>query len=146
MKYEIVNLEEKILVGIGASTSNNSPKMGEVIGGLWEKFYQGGIAQTIKNKVNSYAIGLYSDYSGDDYTVTVGNEVSGAENEGLSVKVIPAGKYAKFSAHGNMVTAVAQAWSEIWSMNLNRSYTGDFEEYLNCDMNNADVDIYIALK
>jgi len=146
MKYEVVNLEEKIIAGISAETSNNSPKMTEVIGSLWATLYQGGINQSIKNKMNSYAIGLYSDYSGDNYTVTVGNEVSKAENDELTVKIIPAGRYAKFSVHGNMVTAVAEAWGEIWKMNLDRSFTGDFEEYLNSDDENADIDIYIALK
>ncbi len=110
MKYEVVNLEEKVIAGISAVTSNNSPKMTEVIGKLWAELYQGGISQSIKNKVNSYAIGLYSDYSGDNYTVTVGNEISKPENDELTVKVIPAGRYAKFSVHGNMVTAVAEAW------------------------------------
>ncbi len=146
MKYEVVNLEEKVIAGISTVTSNNSPKMTEVIGKLWAELYQGGISQSIQNKVNSYAIGLYSDYSGDNYTVTVGNEVSKAENDKLTVKVIPAGRYAKFSVHGNMVAAVAEAWSEIWKINLDRSFTGDFEEYLNSDNENANIDIYIALK
>lgn len=146
MKYEIVNLKEKIIVGVSAITSNNSPEMSAIIGGLWEKLYQGGVNQSIKNKVNQYAIGLYSDYSGDQYTVTVGNEVSVSENEELTVKIIPAGKYAKFSVQGNMVTAVAEAWDKIWKMNLDRSFTGDFEEYLNSDWENANIDIYIALK
>jgi len=35
---------------------------------------------------------------------------------------------------------------EIWKMDLKRSFTGDFEEYLNCDWENADIEIYIALK
>ena len=45
-----------------------------------------------------------------------------------------------------MERAVAEAWGEIWKMDLNRSFTGDFEEYLNSDFDNADIDIYIALK
>lgn len=145
MKYEIVNLEQKILVGVSAITGNADPKMGEVIGGLWGKLYQGGIGATIKNKVNEYAIGLYSDYSNDQYCITVGNEVLKSENKELAVKIIPAGRYAKFSVHGNMVTAVADAWGEIWKMDLDRSYQGDFEEYLNADCENADIDIYISL-
>lgn len=146
MKYEIVNLEQKTVVGVSAITSNTDPKMSEIIGGLWEKLYQGGVNAAIKNKVNEYAIGLYSDYSKDKYCVTAGNEVSKAENEELDVKIIPAGKYAKFSVHGHMQKAVAEAWGEIWKMDLDRSFTGDFEEYLNSDWENADIDIYIALK
>ncbi|SET29892.1 Predicted transcriptional regulator YdeE, contains AraC-type DNA-binding domain [Natronincola peptidivorans] len=146
MNYEVVNLEEKIVVGVSAITSNADPKMGEIIGGLWEKLYQGGVNATIKNKANQYAIGLYSDYSKDTYCVTAGNEVSKAENQELTVKIIPAGRYAKFSVHGHMEKAVAEAWNEIWKMDLDRSFTGDFEEYLNSDWENANIDIYIALK
>ena len=145
MNYEIVNLEQKTVVGVSAITGNADPKMSEVIGGLWKKLYQGGINAAIKNKINEYAIGLYSDYSNGKYCVTAGNEVSKPENDELIVRIIPAGKYAKFSVHGHMEKAVAEAWGEIWKMNLNRSYTGDFEQYLNGDLENADIDIYIAL-
>jgi len=146
MNYEIVNLNEKIVVGVSAITSNNDSKMGEIISGLWEKLYHSGVNAAIKNKVNEYAIGLYDDYKDDKYCVTAGNEVSKVDNEGLTVKIIPSGRYAKFSVHGNMEAAVAEAWGEIWQMDLDRSFTGDFEEYLNGDFDNADIDIYIALK
>jgi predicted transcriptional regulator YdeE len=146
MNYEIVNLDQKTMVGVSAITSNTNSQMGKIIGGLWEKLYQGGVNATIKNKINNYAIGLYSDYSNDKYCITTGNEVSESRNNELTVKIIPAGKYAKFSIHGHMQEAVAEAWAEIWKMDLNRSFTGDFEEYLNSDWENADIDIYIALK
>ncbi|MBP6492176.1 MAG: AraC family transcriptional regulator [Clostridia bacterium] len=146
MNYEIVNLDKKTIVGVSAVTSNEDPKMSEVIGGLWEKLYMGGVNAEIKNKINEYAIGLYSDYSNGKYCVTAGNEVSKAENDDLTVKTIPAGRYAKFSVHGHMEKAVAEAWGEIWTTELERSFTGDFEEYLNSDWENADIDIYVALK
>lgn len=146
MNYEIVNLEEKIVVGVSAITSNDDPNMGQVIGELWEKLYQEGINEIIKNKVNEYAIGLYSDYEDNKYSVTVGNEVSRVENEEFIVKKIPAGKYAKFFIEGHMQKAVAEAWSEIWQMDLERSYKADFEEYLNSDYDNAKINIYIALR
>lgn len=146
MNYEVVNLKSKILVGVSAITGNNDPKMNEIIGSLWEKLYSQKINTTIKNNINDYAIGLYSDYSKDQYCVTCGIEVSEPKNDELTVKIIPAGKYAKFSIHGNIEKVVAEAWEEIWKMDLDRSFTGDFEEYLNNDWNNADIDIYIALK
>ena len=146
MKYEVVNLEEKIVVGVSAITGNDDPNMGKIIGGLWGKLYEGGINETIKNKVNEYAIGLYSDYQDNKYLVTAGNEVCKAENEGFTMKKIPAGKYAKFSIEGHMEKAVAEAWNKIWQMDLDRSYAADFEEYLNSDYNNAKIDIYISLK
>ncbi len=146
MKYEIVNLTEKTIVGVSTKTSNTDPEMGAKIAGLWTQLYQTGINESIKNKVNTYAIGLYSDYDNGSYVVSAGNEVSKNENPELVAKTIPSGKYAKFSIHGHMEHAVAKAWGEIWCMDLDRSFTGDFEEYLNSDWENADIDIYIALK
>jgi len=145
MNYEIVNLEQKIVVGISAITSNSDSKMGEIIDGLWQKLYHGGIHTAIKNKVNEHSIGLYSDYLDDKYCVTVGSEVSKVENDKLTMKIIPEGKYAKFSVHGPIQKVVGEAWFEIWKLNLNRSYTGDFEEYLNSNLENAEVNIYISL-
>lgn len=146
MKYEIVNLKEKILVGLNDYTSNSDPKMGEIISGLWTNLYEGGVSQKIKNKSNEYSIGLYSDYTDEGYEVTVGHEVFENENLDLALKIIPAGKYAKFAIHGNMNTVVYEAWNEIWNMDLKRTFTGDFEEYLNSDCENADINIYIAIE
>ena len=146
MNYEIVNLEAKTMVGVSAVTGNDDPQMGKIIGGLWAKLYEDGIQATIKNKVNEYAIGLYSDYTKDSYCVTAGCEVSKPENAELTVKIIPAGKYAKFSIHGDMQKAAAEAWEKIWKMDLNRRFTGDFEEYLNNDWENADINLFIAIQ
>ena len=146
MKYEVVRLEEKTVVGLGASTGNADPNMSEIISNLWKNLYQPGLYNSINNRINTYAIGLYSDYTKDQYHVLAGFEVSKAENKELTVKTIPAGNYAKFSIHGNMVTAVSEAWNEIWNMDLERTFTGDFEEYLNDDWENADILIYVAIK
>lgn len=146
MDYKIIECEEKVIVGVSALTGNSDPEMGSIIGGLWGRLYEGGVIGSIKNKANQYAIGLYSDYSQDKYQVTVGVAVTKNDNPELACRIIPAGKYAKFSVHGNQVTAVSEAWSKIWAMDLPRSFTGDYEEYLNCDCDNADVDIYIALQ
>lgn len=145
LNYEIVDLKEKIIVGVSNTTSNDDPEMGEKIAKLWTDLYVNKVNVTIKNKVNEYAIGLYSDYTDKGYLVTAGNEVSKSENDELTTKIIPAGKYAKFSVFGHMEKAVAKAWSEIWQLNLDRSFTGDFEEYLNSDYENCNIDIYIAL-
>ncbi|MDD6480801.1 MAG: GyrI-like domain-containing protein [Lachnospiraceae bacterium] len=144
MNYEIVELKEKIVVGYKARTSNTSPEMQSIIGGLWQKLYMPEHVAAIANRTNEYAIGLYSDYQGEEYDVTAGFEVSKMpeEDSELSVKVIPAGKYAKFSIHGDMVEAVANAWKEIWQTPLDRTFTGDFEEYITM----TDIDIYIAVK
>ena len=143
MNYEIVELKEKTIVGFAARTGNEDPEMGTIIGGLWKQLYTPENTQKIKNRVNAYAIGLYSDYDNTGYQVTAGFEVSEpVDLAGLSVKTIPAGKYAKFSVHGDMVEAVANSWKEIWETPLERTYTGDFEEYLSME----DIDIYIAIR
>ena len=143
MNYEIVELKEKTIVGFAARTSNEDPQMGAVIGDLWKQLYTPENTEKIQNRVNAYAIGLYSDYDKEGYQVTAGFEVSDAESgNGFTVKTIPAGRYAKFSVHGDMIEAVANSWKEIWETPLDRTFTGDFEEYLSQE----DIDIYIAIK
>lgn len=144
MNYEIVEIKEKIVVGYTGRTSNTSANMQSIIGGLWQQLYVPECVANIQNRPNEYAIGLYSDYEGEEYDVTAGFEVSVMPDKdcGFSVKVIPAGKYAKFSIHGDMVEAVANAWGEIWQIPLDRTFTGDFEEYTSM----TDIDIYIAVK
>ncbi len=146
MNYEIVTLKEKIVVGIGARTGNNDPDCSNVIGGLWQKFMGDGIWEAMKNKANTYCIGLYSDYDETSYDVTVGCEVMENGNPELTEKRIAAGQYAVFSVKGDVVKDVAQAWEKIWVMPLDRSFSGDFEEYLSNDNGVADIKIYIALK
>jgi hypothetical protein len=38
------------------------------------------------------------------------------------------------------------AWGENWKMDLDRSFTGDFEKYLTGDAENCDINIFIALR
>ena len=149
MNYEIVTLEEKIAVGISARTNNTSPDAGTIIGGLWNRFYNEGIYASISGKANTKALGIYTDYAGDekaDYTTIVACEtVEEPTKEGYTVCRIPAGKYAKFVVHGDMVQAVAAAWQEIWQMNLPRTFQCDFEEYQDDCMDNAEIHIYVGL-
>ena len=143
MNYGIVELKEKTIVGFAARTSNEDPQMGAIIGGLWKQLYTPENTEKKQNRVNAYAIGLYSDYDKEGYQVTAGFEVSDAESgNGFTVKTIPAGRYAKFSVHGDMIEAVANSWKEIWETPLDRTFTGDFEEYLSQE----DIDIYIAIE
>ena len=149
MDYEIVMLEEKIAVGISARTNNTSPDMGAVIGGLWKRFYNEGIYASIPQKTNQKALGIYTEYAGDekaDYTVMVACEAAQEPETGeYDVCKIPAGRYAKFVIHGDMVQAVAAAWQEIWSMDLPRTFQCDFEEYQDDRMEDAEIHIYVGL-
>lgn len=153
MNYEIVTLSEKIVVGISARTNNLSPDMGAAIGGLWNRFYNEGIYASIPGKVNDKALGIYTDFEGNeksDYTAMVACETS-AEPEGeefaeYDIRRIPAGRYARFVVHGDMVQAVASAWKEIWQMNLPRTFQCDFEEYQDDNMEHAEIHIYVGLQ
>ncbi len=153
MKYEIVELEEKVIVGIKIKTTNKDGKAMQDIGMTWQKLFANGIYEKISNKVNSKTMGLYTEYEGDytkPYTFIAGAEVSkevqiGEELESI---IIPKGKYAKFIITGDVQNSVGQAWQEIWNMDLKRKYTCDFEEYQNNseDMQKQEIHIYIALE
>lgn len=150
MDYEIVTLEEKIAVGVSARTSNTSPDTGAVIGGLWNRLFYQGVYASIPDKVNEKALGIYTDYAGDEkgeYTAIAACETAKEPQEGeYAVCRIPAGRYAKFVIHGDMVKAVSGAWQEIWQMDLPRSFQCDFEEYQDDSMDNAEIHIYVGLK
>ena len=150
MDYEIVTLKEKIAVGISARTSNASPDVGTVIGGLWERFFNGGIYASIPDKADERALGIYRDYAGDEraeYTAMVACATTGEPQGGeYDVCRIPAGQYARFIIHGDMVQAVAAAWQEIWQMDLPRTFQCDFEEYQDDRMENAEIHIYVGLE
>jgi predicted transcriptional regulator YdeE len=150
MNYEIVNLEQKTVAGIKIRTSNSSPSMTQEIGETWQEFYTQGVYASIPGKINGKAIGLYTNYENDvngEYDVMVCCEVNSLENlpHGLATKVIPAGKYAKFTVQGNM-EAVGASWGEIWQTKLDRKFDCDFEEYQECeDMEHMEVYTYISL-
>lgn len=151
MNYEIVELGEKKAAGIKARTNNTLPDMGMVIGELWGRFYSQGIYAAIPGKVNSKALGVYTEYAGDeqsDYTILVSCEVDGKEPLPSDIELItlPAGKYARFIAKGDMHEAVAKCWQEIWNMDLPRSFVCDFEEYQDGGMDEAEIHIYVGLK
>lgn len=147
MNYEVVNLAEKTVVGLCARARNDDPECGKIIGGLWQKMMTENLAETIKNKANNYVIGLYSDYDFKDmsYDVTVGVEVTKAEDD-LTTKVVPGGKFAMFKIKGDVVKDVGAAWNEIWKLPLERSFTGDFEEYISNVDGVGEINIYVALK
>lgn len=150
MNYEIINLQEKTVVGLKARTKNSDENMPKVIGGLWNSFYNG-VYQSIENKLNQKSIGLYSNYEQGyigEYDITVCCEVENKTNisNDLVLTTIPSGLYAKFIVHGNVQTAVCEFWEQVWLMPLDRKFSFDFEEYQGgTDMDNAEIHIYIAL-
>ena len=52
----------------------------------------------------------------------------------------------KFSIRGHMQNAVADFWTKLSLMNLNRKYDFDFEEYQSGgDIENGEIYIYISV-
>lgn len=150
MEYKIVELQEKIIEGIGIRTTNENGKSIQDIGKLWQKFFAEGEYDKIEHKANQKTIGLYTDYEGDytkPYYFMVGCEVE-KESQNRMMKIIPKGKYAKFVIKGDVQKSVGEAWGKIWQMDLKRKYDCDFEEYQNNsqDMQNQEIHIYIGLE
>jgi len=150
MNYEIVTLKEKLIIGKSIMTTNENGQSMQDIGVMWQQFMGEDTYTSIKNKTSHRVIGLYTDYEGDQtmpYRFMCCTEVSKSENVELESRTIIAGKYAKFTIKGDLVQAVGQAWQKIWTMELDRKYSNDFELYHNDseEMNNQTIDIYIAL-
>ena len=146
MKYEIEMLKEKRVAGFCQRTGNQNEDMPAVIGGLWKKWET---VSELQGRKNKKWIGMYTDYEGMEYDVTVGYEMKkdAIVPSNMTEKVIPAGKYAKFVLHGDVVKTVQQAWADIWKMNLERTFVCDFEEYQEGkDMENMEIYIYVAIK
>jgi predicted transcriptional regulator YdeE len=152
MNYEVVDLKEKIVEGLVIRTSNEDANMVKDIGTLWQRFFAEGTYQSIVNKRNDKSIGLYTNYESDvagAYDMMVCCEVLGEVPLPIGVRMrkIPSGKYAKFVIHGDVQKVVGEFWTKLWSMDLDRKYGCDFEEYQSgCEMNNAEIHIYISLK
>ncbi|MCI9365552.1 MAG: AraC family transcriptional regulator [Clostridia bacterium] len=153
MKYEIVQLKEKVIQGIKIKTSNQNEKNIQDIGKIWQKLFADGIYEKIPNKVNNKTIGLYTEYEGDytkPYMFLAGAEVilRGETKQEVDSIVVPSGKYARFIIIGDVQKSVGQAWKEIWDMDLKRKYTCDFEEYQNNseNMQKQEIHIYIAIE
>ncbi|GAA0104139.1 GyrI-like domain-containing protein [Paraclostridium sordellii] len=152
MNYEIVNLEEKQVVGLVKETTNNNNKAIKDIGILWEEFFVKGYYKNIENKRNNKPIGLYTDYKGDftkPYNFLCCYEVNEAYDikYPLVRKTISGGKYAKFIIKGDVQKSVGEFWMKLWKMNLDRKYSCDFEEYQNNDedIQNQEIHIYISI-
>lgn len=153
MKYEIVELGKKQVVGLLIRTTNENMQSAKDIASLWQNFIAEGICNSIENKIDKKTIGLYSDYEKDHtkpYNFMTCCEVTSINDlkAPLKTQIIKAGKYAKFSIRGHIQKDVMTAWQNIWSNNLNRTFESDFEVYHNNseDINDQIIDIYISIK
>lgn len=149
MNYEVVTLEAIQAAGLSVRTGNNQPDMMQKIGSLWQKYMTE--AEEIIPNQNGRLFGVYTNYDSDvngmyDMVVCCGvDSYEGLEDKFVRVE-IPAGKYAKFTFHGDPCLDTGAFWMEVWKTPLNRKYTADFEEYLASDNpQDVPINIYIAL-
>ena len=150
MKYEIVEIKEKTLVGLKARIKEEKTAH-DTIWNLWKDLYSEKGVKNEKDRKNGNLMGVYYNYSnenGFEYDCLTGCEVKGIADEipENMIKIeIPEGKYAKFVIFGNPEKAVGEFWYKFWEefgkeKSDIRNYTYDFEEYIaGSDYENTEI-------
>ena len=157
MKYEIIKIKEKTLVGLKARIKEEKTAH-DTIWNLWKDLYSEKGVKNVKNRKNGNLMGVYYNYSnenGFEYDCLTGCEVKNKIDEipeDMTRLEIPQGKYAKFVIFGDPVKAIGEFWYKFWEefgkekSNI-RNYTYDFEEYIaGNDYENTEIHIYISIK
>jgi len=142
------------IVGIEIRTTNVENKGADEIAAMWGRFLSEGLLQKIPNKVDDTIYSLYTEYENDHtgaYTAVLGCKVANTDTvpEDMVCKRIDGGNFAKLSAKGDLTQGlIANKWSEIWEMDLKRTYTSDYEVFGEKAGNPADaeVDFLIAVE
>ena len=157
MKYEIVEIKEKTLVGLKARIKEEKTAH-DTIWNLWKDLYSEKGVKNVKDRKNGNLMGVYYNYSnenGFEYDCLTGCEVKNKIDEipeDMTRLEIPEGKYAKFVIFGDPVKAVGEFWYKFWEefgkeKSDIRNYTYDFEEYIaGNDYENMEIHIYISIK
>jgi len=133
LKYTIKKVPARTVVGIARRTSNADAAA--TIPSCWQAFLMNNAPARIPHRVAPpvmYAV--YSDYEKDwtkPYTYLLGCGVTRADKvpEGMEVRHIPEQTYAVFKAKGRMPDEIVGVWANIWTSDLPRTYTYDFELY-----------------
>jgi len=143
------------VIGISIRTTNANNQSLQDLGKLWGQFFAENIIEKIPNKVSSLILCIYTDYESDytgEYTTIIGVPVSTLDEvpSGFIGRAFEAGNFRKFVAKGEMTSAVAGTWIDIWQRDkeLNRKYSYDFEVYGD-NSNNGDrseVEIFVSVK
>lgn len=148
-----VEIQPFHLIGITIRTTNQNGQAAQDIPLLWQRFMKEQIPQRIPNKVDDTVYALYTDYEGDHnlpYAVFIGCKTENLNEipEGMTGKSFNGGKSVKFTAKGDLTNGlVINQWMKIWEMDLDRSYTTDFEVYKgqSNDLSDIEVEFFIAV-
>ena len=147
-----IHIDPISIIGISKRTSNLDNAASNDIGYLWQQFIRENSGDLIPNKSSDDIYAVYTNYESDHlgaYTVLIGCAVSSLENvpSGFDSVNIKGGLYRKYSPSGKMPVMVINEWQKIWDIEIDRSYTTDYELYDQraADPENAEIDIYVAL-
>jgi predicted transcriptional regulator YdeE len=147
--YQIVSLPSFTVTGLSVRTSNSRP---DQIGQLWQEFYRRDIAGQIASKKSENIYSVYIDYETDytgPYTLVIGCETDSEDTipVGLVSKQVPGARFAVFDANGKQPDALIAAWQKIYTTDIERTYTGDFDLYeMQAGASGPSVSIYVAVK
>jgi predicted transcriptional regulator YdeE len=142
-----VKIEPFFVIGLAIRTTNENAQAATDIENLWGKFLAEDIKSVIPNKVDDTVYCLYTEYESDytkPYTTILGCKVTNLDNipEGMVGKSFEGGDYTKMSARGDLMKGlIVDKWNQIWNMDLDRSYTADFEVFGEKAQNPSDAEI-----
>lgn len=145
-------LDSFCVIGISVRTTNANGKSLKDIGELFGRFISQSLIQKIPNKLSGDIYCIYTDYESDfnaPYTTLIGCQVSSTEDipEGFVSKIIPAAQYQVYKSTGNLSESLSKTWEGIWSSEIDRRYSADFDIYgeKSMDFSNGEVESYVSV-
>ena len=93
------------------------------------------ILEAIPNNIDNTVYSIYTNYERDHtktYTTILGCKVGNLNDipSGMISKLFESGNYVKLSAKGDLMKSlIVNKWREIWEMDLDRTFTADFEVF-----------------
>lgn len=132
MHYQVVEKPVEMVIGISCRTHNDTASLD--IPKLRDRFFNEGFFAKIPNAISQEIITLYYDYEGDHtkpYSYLIGCKTSSLDNipaDMVGVR-IPESQFAVFQPKGPFPASIVNTWIAVWNMNLNRSYSVDYELY-----------------
>lgn len=149
-----VKIEPFKFIGIWVRTTNENNQAAKEIAELWQRFMSENVLAKIPNKVDNTVYSLYTDYESNHtqpYTAILGCKVKNLNEipEGMVGKSFDGGNYVKTTAKGDLMNGlIVNHWSKIFEMELNRTFTADFEVFGEKAQNPsyAEVDFYVAVR
>ncbi|MDB4919817.1 GyrI-like domain-containing protein [Mucilaginibacter sp.] len=133
-KTEISSQNQFYLTGISVRTTNQNGQSQKDIGGLWTKFTTGNMMQQIAGRLTDDMYCVYTDYETDHtgaHTAVLGCKVNSLDNipGGFIGITIPADKYQVYYLEGQFPANIGEAWQQIWTSDIDRKYTADYDFY-----------------